>query len=169
MRRLYFLVPGVDEARRIVDELLLAHVEWRHIHVIAREGTPLGDLPEATLAQKSDVIPALERGAAVGGVTGMLVGLVAVTWPPAGVVYAGGALLIGALGGAGFGAFMSTMVGVDVPNTRLERFHEAIQNGEVLMMVDVHLDEIEATEELVRKHHPDVEIEGTEPTMPAFP
>ena len=49
MRRLYFLVPNVESAKKINDELLLARVEERHIHIIAKEGTPMEDLPEASL------------------------------------------------------------------------------------------------------------------------
>ena len=76
MRRIYFLVRDVRSAAQLVDALLLAQVEARNLHVVAREGTPLGDLPEARLAQSSDLIPALERGVAAGGATGLLVGLV---------------------------------------------------------------------------------------------
>ncbi len=45
MRRLYFLLPNLDVTHKVVDELLLARIEERHIHVIAKEGTPLQDLP----------------------------------------------------------------------------------------------------------------------------
>ncbi len=61
MRRLYFLVPDIDHTRKIVDELLIARVDEKHIHVIAKEGTPLEDLPEAGLSQKSDLIPAYKK------------------------------------------------------------------------------------------------------------
>ncbi len=37
MRRLYFLVPTVDRATQIVDELLLARIEERHIHIAAKD------------------------------------------------------------------------------------------------------------------------------------
>ena len=57
MRRIYFLVPDIAVTKRIVDELLLAKIEERHIHVIAKRGTPLEDLPEAGLLQKSDLFP----------------------------------------------------------------------------------------------------------------
>ena len=67
MKRIYFLVPTVEIAKTIVDELLLARIEERHIHILAKHGTPLEDLPEASLLQKSDFIPAMERGLAVGG------------------------------------------------------------------------------------------------------
>ena len=75
MRRLYFLLPDLATARTVVDELLLARIEERHIHVIAKEGCTLEDLPEASLLQKSDFVPAVERGIALGGATGALAGL----------------------------------------------------------------------------------------------
>ncbi len=169
MRRIYFLLPDVDVARKIVDELLLSRIAEKDIHVIAKEGTEMADLPEASLAQKSDVIPAFERGIAVGGATGLLAGVAAVTFPPAGLVLGGGALLGIALAGTGFGALMSTMIGVSAPNSRHAQFEEAIKNGELLMLVDVPKARVDEIEELVKQHHPDADIEGTEPTIPAFP
>ena len=41
MRRLYFLVPDVNSASSIVDELLLARIEERRIHIAARDHHPL--------------------------------------------------------------------------------------------------------------------------------
>jgi hypothetical protein len=61
------------------------------------------------------------------------------------------------------------MIGVDVPNSQLSEFEEAIKGGEILMMVDVSKDRVEEIDDLVKKHHPEAEIEGTEPTIPAFP
>mgnify|MGYP001812876329 FL=1 len=169
MRRIYFLLPDVEVARKVVDELLLARIAEDHIHVIAKEGTAMADLPEATLAQKSDLIPAFERGVAVGGATGIIAGVAAVTFPPAGLVLGGGALLGIALAGTGFGALMSTLIGVRTPNTRHAQFEEAVGNGEILMLVDVPKDRVLEIEDMVKQHHPDADIEGTEPTIPAFP
>ncbi|MBA3058636.1 MAG: hypothetical protein FP823_12175 [Rhodoferax sp.] len=59
MRRIYLLVPPVESARSVVDELLLARIEARHIHVIAREDRPLDDLPKASVAQNSDLVPVM--------------------------------------------------------------------------------------------------------------
>jgi len=169
MRRLYFLVSNVESARKINDELLLARVEERHIHVIAKQGTPMEDLPEARLAQRSDLIPALERGAAIGGATGIAAGIIAVTFPPAGLLLGGGAILAIGLAGVGVGALMSSMIGVDVPNSRIQKFQDAIDKGELLMMVDVPKDRVDEIDDLVKRHHPEAEIEGTEPTIPPFP
>jgi hypothetical protein len=169
MRRIYFLLPNVQSAKGIIDELLLKRVEWRHIHVLARPGLPLEDLPEATLVQRSDLLPALARGTAAGGVTGMLAGLVAMAFPPAGLTIAGGVVVLMTLASAGFGAWTATMIGVDVPNTRLRRFEDEISKGGLLMMVDVKTDRAEEIEELVKRHHPEADVEGTDPTIPAFP
>ena len=49
MRRLYFLLPDVATARTVVDELLLARIEERHIHVIAKEGVALEDAPKGVV------------------------------------------------------------------------------------------------------------------------
>jgi len=54
-------MPDITVTHNLVNELLLSHVEERHIHVIAKEGTPMEELPEASLLQKSDFIPAVER------------------------------------------------------------------------------------------------------------
>jgi len=169
VRRIYFLVPDVTTTKRIVDELLLARIEERHIHVIAKSGTPMEDLPEANLLQKSDFIPAVERGLALGGTTGILAGLVAVTLPATAPMLAGGILLMATLSGAGIGAWAGGMVGVSVGNTRIKQFEKAIEAGQLLLLADVPKSRVDEIEERVKQHLPEVEIEGTEPTIPAFP
>lgn len=168
-RRLYFLLPAVATARQVVDELLLARIEERHIHALAKEGTPMEDLPEANMLQKSDFVHAVEQGVAVGGATGVFAGLVAVTFPPAGLVLGGGAVLATAMAGAGIGAWVSGMVAADIPNSRLKEFEDAVESGAVLMMVDVAKEQVDEVTDLVKKHHPEADMHGTEPTIPAFP
>jgi hypothetical protein len=168
MRRIYFLAPNIEISKKIVDELLLARIEERHIHVLAKRGTPMENLPEATYLQKSDFIPALEQGLALGGLTDMLGGLIAVALP-AGPVLAGGAILATSLAGAGVGALMSSMVGSSIGSRRIQQFEEALEKGEFLMMVDVPRERVEEIETLVKKHHPDAECGGVEPAVPAFP
>jgi hypothetical protein len=64
---------------------------------------------------------------------------------------------------------MSTMVGVGIPNSRLAQFQDAIARGELLMMIDVPRDRVEEIEALVKRHHPEAELEGLEPNIPEFP
>ena len=167
--RLYFLLPDVATARKVVDDLLLARIEEHHIHVLAKEGTEMQDLPEANLLQKSDFVHGVEQGLAVGGATGLLAGVAAVTFPPAGLVLGGGALLATTLAGAGLGAWLSGMIATDVPNSRLKEFESAIESGQILMMLDVPRLEVERFTALVKSHHPEADMHGNDPTMPAFP
>jgi hypothetical protein len=169
MKRLYFLVPDVASTKKIVDELLVARVDERHMHVLAKRSTPLEHLPEASLLQKSDFIPAVQRGIALGGTTGTLAGLVAVSLPVAGPAIAGGIILASALAGAGVGAWLGGMVGMNVGSTRLKQFEEAIERGELLLMVDVPMDRMDEITELIKQHHPEADVRGTEPLIPAFP
>ena len=169
MKRLYFLIPDVTIAKTIVDDLLLASVEEKHIHVIAREGIQLDELPEASLLQKSDLIPALEKGAALGGITGVLAGLLAVTFPPTGMVLGGGALFGITLAGAGIGAWLSGNIGVDLENTQLKSFEAAIHQGQILMLVDVEKEHVDGISKLIKLIHPEVFIEDTDAISPASP
>ena len=169
MRRIYFLVPDINVTKKIVDELLLTRVEEKHIHVIAKRGTPLENLPEANLLQKSDFIPAVEQGIALGGATGLLAGLVAIALPPASTVIAGGVLLATGLSGAGLGAWLGGMVGMSIGNRRIKEFENAIEAGEFLVLADVSPERVDEIETLIKQHIPQVEVEQTEPRVPAFP
>ena len=171
MRRLYFLIPGIDSAKTIVDELLLARIDQRHIHIAAADHHALteANLPEANLLQESDFIPAVERGLAIGGATGILAGVAAVALPGVGLALGGGAILGIGLAGAGVGAWLSSMIGISAPSSRLTDFEDAIKEGGLLMMVDVPKTRVDEITDLIKKHHPEAEIEGTEPVIPAFP
>jgi hypothetical protein len=169
MRRLYFLAPDMPTARAIVDDLLLARITWRHLHVLANHNVQLEQLPEASLLQSSDVVHALERGVALGGATGALAGLVALAFPPAELVIGGGAVVALTILGAGFGAWTAAMIGVDEPNARLKRFRDAIRDGQFLIMADVPAAREEEIAQAVAKHVPKADPEGAEPTTPIFP
>lgn len=166
MRREYFLLPDVESARNIVLDLDQAGIEERQVHVVAKEGTTLEDLPEASLLEKTDFVRGIEVGIAGGSTAGLLAGLVAVTLPGVGVVVGGAGVLYAALAGAGIGAWLSGLVGLDYPDQRLLKFEDAIQKGEILMLVDAPEDQIRRFEKLVKEHHPEAEFGGTDPTRP---
>lgn len=168
-RRLYFLLPDIGRARRIVDQLLLARIEERHIHILAREGTSMEGLPAANLLQRSDVVHGIESGLALGGATGILAGLLTQLFQPPGFEAGGGAILAIALAGAGIGAWAAGMIGTDVPNSQLRKFMPAIEQGQALLMVDVPVGKVEAVSELIHRHLPEARDQGIEPTIPAFP
>lgn len=164
MRRIYFLAPNIETTHKIVDELRSNGIEDRHMHILAKRDTPLEDMPEASEFQKTDFIPALERGAALGGTTGVLAGLIGLRF--AGFAIAGGPILGILFFGATIGAIMSGLAGLQVGNSRVKEYEEAIERGELLVMVDIPKERIEAIRQLIIKHHPTAQFEGIEPLLP---
>lgn len=114
-------------------------------------------------------MPALERGVAAGGLGCLLAGALAVTFPPAGLVLGGGALLRLTLSGAGFGAWMASMVGVGLSSSRLQKFESAIEAGQLLVIIDVPRARVQEIEALVIRYHPDAELKGIDSNIPIFP
>ena len=168
-RRLYFMVPDVAGARGIRDDLLLARIEDSHIHVLAKDSIPLEGLHEASILQKTDFVHGAETGLVIGGGIGILAGMVAILFPPAGVDLQLVTILVTALVGAAFGAWVSSMVASSIPNSRLKTFEAGIETGRILMMVDVPGTRVDEIRKLVASRHPEVSGTAQEPTIPAFP
>lgn len=168
-RRLYYVLPNIPAARAMLDELLLARIEERHIHFMAREGTLPKDMPECSFVIKTDLIHGAQLGVLIGGIVGFLAGVLLVLMPPEGLTMRTAAILLMALGGALFGAWASGMNASAIPNKKLEKYADRIQNGEVLMMVDVPLRRIREIEDMIAARHPDFSFGGEEPPMLAFP
>lgn len=164
MRRIYFLSPNIEITHKIVDELREAGIEDRHMHILAKRDTPLEDMPEASEFQKTDFIPAMERGAALGGLTGLLAGLVGLRF--AGFAIAGGPVLGILFFGATVGTIMSGLAGLQVGNSRVKKYEEAIENGELLVMVDIPMEDIGKISQMVIRHIPAAQFEGVEPLIP---
>ena len=158
MKRIYFLLPNIDTAHKIVNELTQSDMDEKHIHIISKEDTFLEALPEATLLQKSDFIPAFDRGIAIGGTTGLLAGLVTLV-VPGGVALSGGAILACVFAGAGVGSWLGSMVALEVPNTRHREFEEAINQGMLLMLLDVPNEKLPSIETTVIRHYPEAILE----------
>ncbi|HLE67854.1 MAG TPA: DUF1269 domain-containing protein [Burkholderiales bacterium] len=168
-RRLYFLLPDVESARKTADDLLLARIEDRHMRFLARRGIDLGELHEASYVQKTDLLHGAGIGLGLGGLGGLLLGAIIVSYPPEGTNPQLIAVLVAAILGAVLGAWMASMAAAAVPNSRLKQFQEEIEKGKVLAMVDVPYGQIEQVRETVRKRHPEAVPGGQETRFPAFP
>ena len=191
MKRLCFLLPDIGSTHGIVDDLRAKGIHDSDIYVVAKESTPLGDLPDAGKIEESDFYPQLARGLAMGGTIGLIGGLIAMRF--AGAVFGGGAVLLFGLIGAGvnalfvlgpivtdiapgydhitaaIGGALAATAGAAFPNSRLTQFEDAIEAGSVLVMVNVTEDAVGEIEKLVKRRHPEAEIEGVEPHTPVFP
>ena len=160
MKRLYFLVPDIDTTTGLVNELREIGVNEGDISIVGKDHHALesAHLHEAGAFASSDFTHAVARGVALGGTTGLLAGVAAMTFPPMGLVLGGGAILAMGLFGAGAGAWASSLIGISVPERGIKRYEAAIEDGHLLMLVDVPRWQAESVCAVIRSHHPEVEI-----------
>jgi len=168
-RRLYFLLPDVPSAKRTADDLLLARVDDRRMHFLAKRGTDLGELHEASYAIKTDLARGAGVGIVLGALGGALMGALIVGSPLEGTRPGATAALVATLLGALLGLWLGTMAAVAVPNSRLRAFQADIDRGSVLLMIDVPYGRIDEVRDIVLARHPEAMPAGVETRYPAFP
>lgn len=168
-RRLYFMLPNPASARAMLDELLLARIEIAHIRFHGREGALPDDMPTLNYLQKTDLVHGAQLGVVIGAIVGLGAGIFLTMFPPDGFTLRTAAILLVALGGAIFGGWASGMNAAAVPNTRLQQFAGRIEQGQVLLILDVPLGRVQEVEEMIAKRHPEISFGGIEPPMLAFP
>src|SRR3989442_1364844 len=99
----------------------------------------------------------------------LVLGAVIVASPPEGMQPQLVAVLIAAVVGGILGAWMASMAAAAVPNSRLKAFHEDIERGKVLLMLDVPYGRVEQIREVVVSRHPEAVAGGQASRYPAFP
>lgn len=165
-RRLYFMLPDVEHSHSMMDDLLLARVDAKRIHFLAKPGMAMGDLPVATVSERTDLIEGWEIGMGLGALIGLIAGLIAISIPtwwytkPIPTI----AVLICTIIGFVGGGFWTALVATTIPNVRLKPFEKQIARGRVLMIVLVPFHRIKEIRELVAKKHPEAAYRGIWPT-----
>jgi hypothetical protein len=168
-RRIYYLLPDLANARTIMDELLLARIGEPHIHFLAKRGTPMDGLHEANILQKSDIVHGAQRGVLIGAALGCALGAFVTFYMVTDPKWQVATIFIASAFGAGFGGWTASLVGAAVPNSRLKQFSDEIENGKILLIVDVHEHVVEDVRALVRRIHPEAVDRGVEVNVPVFP
>ena len=164
MRKIHFIVPDKKTTQKIVDEIRAQGIVDRYIHVLAKRGTPLDNLPEASLMQKTDFLPAIGRGLVLGGIVGLLAGIFTLLFSDIKLSPAFFMVLI--VAGAGIGSLTGSLIGLSAGNSRLKQFDAAIETGEFLVLLDIPKDQIDKITKAITRHYPTVEFDGMEPILP---
>lgn len=138
-RRLYYIADNLDTVDKVADLLQRQGITGWNFHVISKDAAGLyrHHLHSATPLHTQDVWRFGERGALIGLVLGLLVSL----------------LIIGALGYfenqffaaavvitalvTMHGAWAGGMAGLATENHKIKRFHNDIEAGRFLLMIDV--------------------------------
>lgn len=170
-RRLYFILPDVEISRKVEDDLLLARISEQQMHFLGKRGTNMQDLPEASQVQKTDIVHGFQVGMFTGALTGAIMGLTAYLMRDIiGMQMEVGIVLVLFLVGGVYGAFISGLfIGSSTPNVKLKKFQHSMDEGHILLMVDVAKDRVDEIRKIVHQHFPEAEDYGEDHTIPAFP
>ena len=79
------------------------------------------------------------------------------------------AVLVAALVGSLLGVWVAAMVGLQIPNSRLRAFEEDLEEGRILLLLDVPSNRYDEVHAIIAAKHPEAVDRGNEPTVPAFP
>lgn len=165
--RLYYLLPDMESARRTFDDMLLSRIEQRHVRFLS-DGAPLpSDLPEAGFLHRTDIVHGAGAGMLIGAALGAVLGFVLVFYFS--LASEAAVVLAMALSGLLFGGWASSMVAAALPNSQLKAFYPALEQGKVLMIVDVPARRVEQLEKLLAERHPEMQFSGEDPHVPVFP
>ena len=136
MKRLVYAFDSTGAARDAVATLRARGIGESKLSLIARSDIELEKIPDRYLDARQDFMPALGRGAAFGGITGLVAGLVAMAIPPLGITLSGPVLLAFLAGGAAVGAWSGSMIGGAVPDEVRRKFEDEINAGRTLVVAD---------------------------------
>lgn len=151
MKRLYYLTKNINIAEKVSDRLHEEGITDWHFHVLGKDQANVisHHLHSATPLQELDIIRSGERGVLGGFLTGMVVvGLLAMfthVGEQMTLLTKVGTVILFSF----FGAWLGGLVGVSSENYKIRRFHNDIEAGEFLMMIDVTQDQKRAVRDVM--------------------
>jgi hypothetical protein len=155
--RLYVVLPDVASARRTCDDLMAAGIGWGDLHCLGPRGATLTGLHEASPLQKSDVAHALSVGGYLGLLGGLALGVYLWLHPIGAHAFGAATVAACTAGGALFGAWAASLVGISAPNWKLRPFDAEFAAGHILLMADVPAGRAAEIHDLLAKRHPEAQ------------
>lgn len=140
------------EAQASLHDLEAAGFTREHLSLVAYDGSQ-GDA--AVSSQGSEMGSNTTKGATMGGVAGLLLGLAAVAIPGIGPVVAAGpiaAALAGAGVGAAAGGIFGALADMGVPGHEAKYYQEAIRRGGTLVIVRTNDELAERAQSILDRH-----------------
>ena len=142
-----FSTPDLPTARAVIDAACKAGVEDDDILLVARSDIEVDGIPDERKEADTDMLPAAVRGAGYGAGAGLLAGLVAIAIPPLGITLAGAAAAT--IAGAAVGSWASALMGSSLPDPIRRKFHDEIEAGNILVVLDGEKDLLTTVEPAV--------------------
>lgn len=160
MRRIYYLLDDINEADRISDTLHENGIADWQFHVMAKdeEGLYRHHLHRANILQKRDVVHSGERGALIGGAVGLYLSMFILPWSISSTT-----LLLSVLVAlTTVGVIVGGVIGNKHENYKIARFHDDLEEGKLLIMLDVKKDQYALVMSLMNHEFPDLKSSGND-------
>lgn len=160
MQRLYYLADDMDAASHLSTDLISHGVQRHQLHLVANREAELWrrNLPAANPLHTTDVVPASEGGLLAGLSLGIVACVLVYTnrWliSADGLAYVGLLIFCTCLG-----TWLGGFVGLSLRHYKLVAFQPALDQGRVLVMVDVDQDRAADIARFM-SHHPDAQPAG---------
>ncbi|RRJ84306.1 hypothetical protein [Aestuariirhabdus litorea] len=162
MKRLYYLTDSIESAEQISEDLHAEGVsDWR-FHIISRdtEGLMHHQLRAATPLHSTNIVHSGERGAIMGGLSGLLISLLIIGTQPVGEQISSTAVILITALCIISGGWVGALSGRHQQNYKTARFQRAIDAGQYLLIVDTRSHEELAVRTIMQRYHPDVPLAG---------
>lgn len=157
MKRMYYLTSSLSSVEKISDNLHQAGItDWNfHVHSNDEAGLIKHQVHSANYIQKMDIVRYSERGGILGFTISLLAcGYIMTAQPFGGNVDSLGYMAVFTFFTL-FGAWAGGMVGMMKENQKLAQFHDDIEAGRHLLLVDVKAGQAEDVRQLMAAKHPE--------------
>jgi len=160
MKRLFYLTKNIDSTEQISHDLHHAGITDWNFHVLSKDEAGLYKrrIHSANVIQKTDLVHSLEKSTLIGLGAGLLAALVLSQIPVHGEAPSFAILAGVFVAGILFGVWHGTLYGVQNENIKVKPFHDKIEQGFYLIMVDVAARQVAQVQELMAKRHPEAQF-----------
>ncbi len=162
MKRLYYLFRGTRHARSISDDLHRAGIDDGQLHFLSRDqgSLQLAHVHTTSVLQERD----LQHSGFYGGLIGLGIGVLFALFLMASDLgrYMGVGIFAFICGiFTFFGAWAGGIVGISHDNHHIARFHQALDQGDTLLMLDTYNPQQEdQIRDLMNSRHLEASFQG---------
>lgn len=158
MKRLYYLTGNLDSTEEISNDIHAAGITDWHFHVISKDEAGLyrRHIHGATLFQKNEAIRYGERGALTGLAVAVLLTMILMADDSSGLGGLGYLAVFGFV--TMFGAWVGGLLGLSTENRAIARFHDELDAGHNLILIDVRREQEEAIRRVMAEKHPEARL-----------
>lgn len=152
-RRLYYLLPDREDAKKLVDDLEGTTISKQDIHAVAKNKFHMNNIEDVHAATENDRDYFIEwflwRFNLGLFFVALIVFVALIFWNPGIWLILPLVIMIG--------TFVPGLLFVlRMPNVHLNEFRPALQHGEVLLMIDVPTTDVKRVDQFVHRKHPEV-------------